>query len=296
MARRAVVAGAALVTALAGTIVPGADAAMWADTCDAALPMAGTIAGAVGNGNNEDWFRHPVAPGRYLVTLESTIGDADLSVGDGSCSGLCGSATPILLERCDVRATDPWLTIGAWSASRLVPASYVVTVTPLADVTACTDRIDNDGDGAIDIPADDGCAGPQDTSEDTSPCNTTAGVEVCTTVTPGAVLVPVVVEQLESKEYMVEGGLDLYEFRVLGADVPVTCVVLSARPVVAANPCRTAGGRFKKRLHPLYYRHGHDVPRTPTYPRSLVNVCEATLTITVDSVTTPSPIPMLTTC
>ena len=32
-------------------------------------------------------------------------------------------------------------------------------------LTACSDGIDNDGDGLIDYPLDSGCASPQDTSE-----------------------------------------------------------------------------------------------------------------------------------
>jgi len=277
MTRRTIVAGLALASALSGFVVsPPAIAAD--DTCGSVLSDTGMIAGMVGADDDWDWWTQSVVPGTYLVTLVSGVADADLTVGDGSCGTLCTSNSVQGPDLCEA-TTDGWvLTIGIWAGSPKRSA-YAVSVVPFGPpTTECNDTKDNDSDGFFDA-GDAGCSGQNDNSESDAECSTTLGGKACAEVVVGDVRAEYLPFQPGVQEYKV-GGL-VNEYRFPGIPVHLVCVVLIVRPGVYKDPCKDAGGRFVATLHPVHYV-GREAPNGAVTSEHLLQICDATVTLTID--------------
>lgn len=298
MALRGVTAGAALAVALAGGVVPvPATADSSGDSCDTAPVIAGAIAGYVGFGDDEDWWRQPAVPGYYVVTLTSGAAEADLSVGGGSCGTLCVSGTPIAPDTCFVHTSDGGITVGVRSSAP-TPVAYVATIALLVpSTTACHDRIDNDGDGVTDWPADAGCADAADTTEDMSPCFRAVAVapETCVEVVTGGQRERYTATKPANGQVEVAAYVDRYKFGSLGG-VVVACVVLySDPPDASVNPCRAAGGKHAGRIATLFRVPRNDVPDPGRRDELAVRVCDAVLNVSVDGKRLP-PVDVLAVC
>lgn len=293
MSRRGLVAAAALAVAVSTSFAPAPASAEPDDSCGSAPLMAGAVAGVVGPNDAQDWWRHVVAPGVYLVTLTGGVGGVALSVGDAAC-GAVACSIDVGADRCVARTTDFGLTVGVASASG-TDAAYGITVAPiLPTVAACSDTIDNDGDGAVDAAGDTGCAGPQDDSEESPTCSRAGLSAVCAAIEMGAERDSFVVRTLKEQEYEVVGYVDTYHFRTPGGPgVDVPCIVLVVEPHGTNNTCKFAGGRFVSRDYELR-RVKENVPQAQT-TRTTMKVCDADLTITVDSRVVRS-VPIRTTC
>ena len=289
MTRRLVLAAAALAVALSSSVTSAPALAAADDFCGGGLPFAGTAAGAVGRDDDADWWYHPVVPGRYLVTMTSGVGDAALVVGEDGCGVICERSGAVGPETCDVEVSGLGLRVGVVSASRRA-AGYVVTVSPFADtspaspaVTACSDGKDNDLDGVTDAPSDPGCEGFQDNSEDNSTCSSVGPSQVCAGLAVGAEREKLTAVVFDKEQYEIAGWLYTYRFKVPGgAGVRVQCVVLIVEPAGTSDTCRSAGGKLVSE-DAMLYRVTPDVPKPPPHTGRVVGVCEAVLTLTVDS-------------
>ncbi len=161
-----VVAIAALV--LGGVVVAGPPAYA-SHSCADAVDMvpsstqmgAVTVQGTVGTFEQSDWWRHDGTPSPRTVTL---TGDADLFVHDA-----CGNITPICQSTqtgTDTCTATPSGDIFIEVRLQLpaTAANYTLSVMP-PPPTDCSDGVDNDGDGAVDYPADPHCTSLSDPTE-----------------------------------------------------------------------------------------------------------------------------------
>ncbi|HEV2891539.1 MAG TPA: hypothetical protein VGX28_14295 [Frankiaceae bacterium] len=278
MARRAIVASAVITAFLTSSVVlPNASAA--GASCSDAFLMPGAAAGAVGSDKPEEWWRLPGLPGTYVVTLTSTVGDADLGVGDGDCGAMCSSSEPLGVETCTVTVETYGITVVARSMSDRVPASYVVDVVTAPAAADCADGLDNDGDGLRDN-ADAGCGDDTPSSEDDDPCYDRAGVDVCSRLVKGDVARRYSLTAPDNERYEVAGYVDTYRFTVAGRDVDLACVVLVAKPHGTNNFCGFGGGTFVSRDLKLY-KVKPDLPDSALHGVR-VKVCEADVVLSAD--------------
>lgn len=300
MTRRGVIAGAALAVAVATTTLSGpATAEGIDDSCATALPTVTTGGGTIGGGDTEDWWRQLGVPGYYGVTLTSSAADAALSVGDGACGSICGGAVAYGVVTCFVHSASGGVTVGVTSGAKL-PAPYALTIAfllPADTAAACFDRADNDGDGLVDYPADAGCAGPYDMTEDFSPCfrASPAAPETCVEVVTGAQRERYSATRPADGAAEVAGRIEMYRFPLL-ANVEIPCVVVYADPPgTSVSPCRKAGGRRSGRAQDLFRIPRDDVPDLASRDELVVRVCEAVVNASVDGRRLP-PADVLTLC
>lgn len=277
VARRAVAAGAVMALALAMLSGSGSAEDEAAASCDQATLSAGTSAGALGPGNREDWWRMPALPGSYVVTLVSP--SAVLTVGNAGCGTLCEAEARGTPGVCTVRSTDGGLTIGLRSGARL-PVPYAVSVAPfMPSVGECDDRLDNDGDGIFDFPADAGCSSLFDMVEDDAPCSPYGPIDVCHEIVTGGEFQRFQRDVPRSQKAEVAAYVRWYQFTVMGVPTrPVPCVDV-VRPV-ASRPCLDLGGRFTGTETRLY-DDAREVTDPTAYKNVVVRVCDATLNVTV---------------
>lgn len=297
MARRAVLSGAALAVCLSSSTLLSSVSADSGESCSEATPAVATAAGAVWADNPEDWWSFHGLPGTYVVTLTSSVADADLTVSDLSCgAALCTRSVAAGPEVCTVTVETGGVAVRAWSMSHNVPASYVVDVTLLRPglLPDCVDGEDNNDDGVKDWPADSGCESPADPSEDDSPCYDDLDVAVCvetSTSGSGAPEGPFVT--VANRAYEIAGHVDTYAFEVEGRKVHLPCVVLVAKPHGTFNPCKLHGS-FVSRDMTLYKPITQTVP-VATPRLDALNVCHARVTLTVGSAR-PRSFPAYTFC
>lgn len=278
MPRRWLVASAVVTAFLTGSVVlPNASAD--GASCSDAFLMPGAAAGTVGAEKPEAWWRFVGLPGRYVVTLTSSVGDADLGVGDAHCGSLCTRNEPLGVETCDVTVGSYGITVVARSLSARVPASYVVNVAMVPALHDCADEKDNDDDGLVDS-GDAGCRDETPSSEDGSPCYDVANVDVCSEVVAGDVARRYSLTAPDSEDYEIAGYLDTYRFTVAGHDVDLTCAVLRVKPHGTNDFCGFGGGTFVRREAQLY-RTEPEVPASSLHGTRL-EVCEADLILSAD--------------
>lgn len=290
---RAVVAATAIAVALSTSVAPAPVSAEFLDDkCESALPVAGAIAGVVSPQNKRDWWWQLGSPGRYLVTLTSAPGEAALTVTDSACGTLCTGVEVVDgVSECFASTTGLGLRIGVAYASESLPAAYTLAVKPLGPgVTACSDWLDNDGDGFVDG-TDGGCLGVLDDSEDDySACPQYRVGAACLSLTPGAEYKRFSRDVAPHRTQEVAAYLDMYRFDLpLAPAVEVPCVSVLVEPWGTNNTCGFAGGQLPPGVRvertsrtPLYttaYAH------TPLDDPLTVSVCYAELTTAVGAQT-----------
>lgn len=183
-----------------------------------------------------------------------------------------------------------------------MPVTARVTGVVLGDSAAapqCSDGADNDLDGDVDYPADAGCAGASDPTEDSD--NTSCGTlgPVCVRIDHGAPAFEYDVYRQEAvpsgAAHRVAGWVSIYAFPipVVGGTAHVPCVVLVADSDV--NPCEEAGGTFESRLLTLVDRTEQERSVANGSYLTTIRVCEAWLTATVLGVGV-SDVPISTVC
>ncbi|HEX8004719.1 MAG TPA: hypothetical protein VF519_18685 [Mycobacteriales bacterium] len=283
MARRAILAGAAFAVALAGSFALPPASALVGDTCGTALPMGATVTGVVGGqAQPQQWWLQAAVPGRYVVTLVSAVGDADLVVADGACGTLCSSSRGGLsvsdpkgvTDSCTVAVTTFALRVAAQSASSRIPANYSLTIAPLGpNTTECRDGLDNDADAFIDL-SDSGCEGVDDLNEGSGNCHAVGPGSVC--VDPGAELKRLTTVQPEGQDWRIAGYLDRYRFDAGEA----LCPVLVVKPLGTNDTCAFLGGTFVERVQTLLTpTREDDAPTGLPVPNEVV-LCKATVSAT----------------
>lgn len=108
-------------------------------------------------------FTPPGAPGATRFEAQATTGDSGgaLFARRGDRFELAGILVVRTFEKRQPRATSFYGNRTLAADLSLYRAQLVALVRP-----ACSDEIDDDGDGAIDYPADPDCASPEDDRED----------------------------------------------------------------------------------------------------------------------------------
>lgn len=117
----------------------------------------------VASGNARSHLTVPLAPGSYYLVVDGR------NVGSAGSYTLTVRLFSGLGEPC-TGAVD----CAPGDTCRAIPPSTQLTCQP----PVCSDGRDDDGDGDIDFPADPGCTGPTDDSEDDA-CPSGAGCPVC---------------------------------------------------------------------------------------------------------------------
>ena len=263
-------------------MLPGA----WANSCSdpeyvgANEARAGTLSEA----NPYFWYQHvAMGPVTYTLVL-SPDSAASLSVRDATnCNlQLCwdnsrpGDGTAV----CAVSAGAKFRVI-VYFDSFGGGGSYTLSFAGQPP-TACSDNVDNDGDGRLDYPSDPGCASFSDGSESSECPELVAQIAFC--LTPGRIVAGPVqeVEAYDGPIHHIAGYVDAYRFMTPGAGpVTIPCVTLLVDGETR-SPCADAGGTYVSRTSTL-------VDETQAEPRAglgadalvPIRICEADLVLLV---------------
>jgi hypothetical protein len=149
----------------------------------------------------------------------------------------------------------------------------------------CSDGLDNDADGRVDG-ADTGCTGPRDDSEGVS-CTTSTGITACIGLSSGTPFKTVTVygEDLPpGTVHRVAGYLDVFRFRLPNSTtVNVPCVLLYSDGTWQ-DPCGSAGGVDIARTATLLDRSVAQPDPHVGAPLASVALCNAELVTTVNDI------------
>lgn len=280
-ALRALTAGALVATATAAlTVVPSPTAGAGAN-CGYGTRFTGTVSDTLAPSQQKIWETQLV--GAVEVAYAATRSAASVTMyadTNGSCTVLC---TDWAATRLECTATGTGSVLVVMTNRSTTPLPYTLSArTPFFSGPACDDDRDNDGDYAIDDPADSGCTSDADPLEgDTGGCLDAT----CYALSQGTVLTTATLVAPDADlgpGQTVRGHLDVYRFPLAGgASLTVACVVLTVDGKTT-NPCATAGGTFVSRTATLV---DTTAPRvTPRLePLMTVGVCDGRVTVTIAS-------------
>jgi alpha-tubulin suppressor-like RCC1 family protein len=217
---------------------------------------------------------------RAVICKTDAISAGGTCLGGAWANGYSSTTSPAwaayMTQTADI-GTHPYYAFvcdSTSTCSNSISGSFVV------QPQACSDGIDNDGDGRIDA-ADAGCSSPEDETEGPT-CNpVTTGVIACVTVgsVSGTYYADYVQPTLSDGPH---AGLhiDTYEFDVNGTPTAVPCVNGEVDSTYL-NPCGIAGGTYVGRTATLY-NASVPVPVLATAQLTRINTCNAEVSILVN--------------
>jgi hypothetical protein len=278
-----------VVTALAATLLPVAvaPAAHASGWCDGGTSFTGTTGGTLSPGMVVHWTT-PITASTE-VELRATAYTVQMDVWarrpDGACNLVCWSRYAGSGGTCTATGVGD---IHVVLSNGPTAVTYTLTERgALFSGPACSNRRDDDYDGATDYPADPGCTSPLDPTESSvGACDDIGGVTVCYEFDQGPVAVGLTAyrpEVTQAAPHTVRGFLDVYRFPLPGgASTTLPCVVLDVEGQ-PTNPCASAGGTFVTRTATLVDQTVFE-PAVGLVPIATINVCSARVTATVAAV------------